>query len=65
MARNEAKYYSIEELPLMLSVREAAKALRLGYHTVYDLVREGRLHSVTVGRRILIPKSAVEQFMSP
>jgi excisionase family DNA binding protein len=49
--------------PLLVSVREAAKRLGLGRDTAYQLVREGRLHSVALGRKRLVPVAELERFV--
>ncbi len=49
--------------PLLIGVREAARALGLGRDSAYRLVRERRLRSVRVGRRVLIPRSECEAFV--
>jgi len=41
--------------PLVISVKEAARLLRLGRNQAYDAVRTGQLPSIRVGRRILVP----------
>src|SRR6266851_7690766 len=46
----------------LLSVPEAAGALGLGTTTVKKLIAAGELTSVTVGRRRLVPRSALEDF---
>ncbi len=49
---------------LLLGVREAARELGIGRDTCYTLVREGRLRSVSLGRRrILIPRTELEAFV--
>lgn len=50
--------------PLLLSVRDAAAELGLGRDLTYELVREGRLHSVAFGRKRLIPRVELEAFVS-
>jgi excisionase family DNA binding protein len=48
---------------LLVGVREAAKRLGLGRDTAYQLVREGRLHSVAVGRKRLVPVAELGAFI--
>lgn len=43
---------------------EAAPMLGVGRNGVYELIRAGRLRSIKVGRKILIPLSAIEEFLS-
>jgi excisionase family DNA binding protein len=50
--------------PLLLSVPGFQRELgSLGRDTIYQLVREGRIRSVRVGRKILIPRSELEAFI--
>jgi excisionase family DNA binding protein len=44
-------------------VVDAARQLGVGRGTCYALVRSGDLRSVRVGRRILVPNDAVEDFL--
>ncbi len=48
---------------LLVSVKDAARELGLGRDSTYELVREGRLRSVAVGRRRLIPRSELTAFI--
>jgi|GEM_PF-1473236 len=50
---------------LAMTVEEAAEVLRLSRCTVLDLIGEGRLRVVRVGRRIIIPAKAIEAFLNP
>lgn len=51
--------------PLLLGVREAVSILHpLGRDTVYRLVREGRIRSLRVHSRIVIPRSELEAFIA-
>jgi excisionase family DNA binding protein len=47
---------------LLLSVREAAKELGLGRDSTYSLIRAGRIRSVRVGARVLVPRAELEAF---
>jgi excisionase family DNA binding protein len=48
---------------LALRPAEAATALGLHVQTVRALVESGRLGAVRVGRRIVIPRSAIAKFL--
>lgn len=50
---------NLAELPLVLTVQEAADVLRLSKYSVRALVAEGRLAAVRAGRAIRIPRRAV------
>lgn len=45
-------------------VVEVAQQLGIGRGSCYTLIRSGELRSVRVGRRILVPKDAVQEFLS-
>jgi excisionase family DNA binding protein len=49
--------------PLLMSVREAARLIGIGRDCTYCLIREGRLPAVRVGRRILVPRAALERWI--
>ena len=44
---------------LTMSVEEAGKLLGIGRSSAYGAVRRGELPSLKVGRRILVPRSAL------
>lgn len=49
----------VEELPLLLTVDEAAEVLRIGRSGAYAAVASGFLPSVRIGRTIRIPRDAL------
>jgi len=49
--------------PLLITVEEASSALRLGRTNVYGLIRSGRLRSVKIGHRRLVPLVALTEFI--
>lgn len=44
---------------LLLSIPDAAKALSLGRSKIYELIGEGRLDAVCIGRRRLIRAESI------
>lgn len=52
-----------EELPLILTVAEVAKILRIGKNTTYKLIRCGKLRSLRIGRQLRVPRQAVLDFL--
>jgi len=48
---------------LAYSVEEACQALGIGRALTYELIMSGRLHSIKVGARRLIPASALAEFL--
>ena len=51
------------EGPMVFSVREGAKRLGVSGSVMYELVHSGEIEHLRVGRRILISKSAMEDFI--
>jgi excisionase family DNA binding protein len=49
---------------LMYRVSEAAEMLGIGRTNVYELMNEGRVRSVRIGHRRLIPRVALEAFVT-
>lgn len=49
--------------PLVLTVPEVAELLRVSTDAVYDLCSSGELDHRRVGRRIIIPRRAVLEFL--
>jgi excisionase family DNA binding protein len=50
-------------VPLLISVREAAQLLGIGRDSAYALVRERRLPTIRIGRRLLVPRGALERWV--
>ena len=49
---------------VLYRVDEAAEALRLGRLQLYELIRSGRLRTVKCGRRLLVPVSVLDEYVS-
>ncbi len=60
----ENRCRSLEELPMALTVEDVMRVLCIGRNTAYELIRSGRIRSVRAGRKIRIPKEAIEEFLS-
>jgi len=54
----------ISEIPLTLTVEEAAKMLGISRNLGYDLVRRGVIPSLRLGRIIRISRSRLEEWMA-
>ena len=48
----------------LLSIKEVVRILGLGRATLYEMCRTRQIGQVRVGRRVLIPESAVKEFVS-
>lgn len=47
-----------------LSVEEAAKVLGIGRNLAYDRVKTGEIPAIKIGRRLLVPRAALEKLLS-
>jgi len=52
-----------EQLPLTLSVTEAAKRLGISRAFAYELVARGELPCMRFGRRVVVPRRALERLV--
>ena len=51
-----------KDLPDMLTVPQAAQQLRIGKNHAYELIRQGKLMAISVGRKLIVPKTALIEF---
>ncbi len=49
---------------LTLSVEEAAKLLGIGRNLCYDRVKTGEIPVIKIGKRLLVPKAALEKLLA-
>ena len=54
----------VEPDPYLVSLDETARRLGLGKTSVYELIRDGRLKSVKVGKRHLVPVAALDAYVA-
>lgn len=55
---------STPDQKLALSVDETAKLLGVSRNTVYEAIRQNRITAIRFGRRMLVPRAALEQLLS-
>ena len=60
----EKKVKEMEDKRLTLSVDETAKLLGIGRNLCYDRVKTGEIPVIKIGRRLLIPRSALEKLLA-
>jgi excisionase family DNA binding protein len=49
---------------MLLSIQEVGKQLGLGRDRAYELIRSGRIRSVRVGARLLVPRQELEAWIA-
>lgn len=52
-----------EDLPEVLTIKELARILRIGLNSAYNLVRQGKVRYVKIGKQYRIPRRAVQEYM--
>ncbi|MDQ6910175.1 MAG: helix-turn-helix domain-containing protein [Actinomycetota bacterium] len=50
-------------VPLLLSVREAARALGIGRSKIYELIKNGEVEVVHIGRSCRVPVAALHDYV--
>ena len=48
----------------LLSIKDTEDALSLGHTKVCELIADGDIKSIKIGRRRLIPRTAIEEFIT-
>ncbi len=54
-------FYRLEDLPLLLTIPEAAKILRIGRNLAYEAARQGQLPTIDFGRRRFVIRAALQR----
>ena len=57
-------YKSYDELPLLLYVKQLADLLGVSDSSVYELIQEDGFPSLRIGKRIVIPKEELREWIS-
>jgi len=52
-----------DDYPDVVSVEEIQQMLRIGKNAVYTLLKDGVIKSVKVGKRYIVPKKYVVEFL--
>lgn len=58
-----AKMTASSVAPVVYRVDEAAEALRISRDTIYELIRSGRLRTIKVGTRRLVPLVSLHEYV--
>lgn len=57
-------YTSYDKLPLLLNVKQLADLLGVSDSSVYELIQEDGFPSLRIGKRIVIPKEELREWIS-
>lgn len=62
---NYRNYYStFKNEPDVLTVPDVIRLLRIGKNSVYSLIKEGKIGSIKQGRKIIVPKVCLVEFLA-
>lgn len=62
---NYRNYYSMfKNEPDVLTVPDVIRLLRIGKNSVYKLLKDGRIGSIKQGRKIIVPKVCLVEFLA-
>lgn len=50
--------------PVTISINGAARALSLGRTSIYELIKDGRLETIKIGRRHLIKTESIRRLIN-
>lgn len=53
----------MDDQKLTMTVSEVAAALKIGRGLAYEAVRRGEIPAIRVGRRLLVPRRALEKLL--
>lgn len=54
---------SFDELPMVLTVKDVAAALNIGYNSAYELVRSDQIKCIRIGKTYRVLKDELRQFL--
>ena len=57
-------FTNYDELPLLLNTTQLADLLGVSHSSVYELIQEDGFPSLRIGKRIVIPKEKLRQWIS-
>jgi excisionase family DNA binding protein len=62
----DERYYlsMLKNEPTVLTVLDLARILRIGKNKAYELVNSGKISSIKINGKIIIPKLRLVQFLS-
>ena len=62
---NIRNYYTMfKNEPDVLTVPDVVRLLQFGKNTVYALIKEGRISSIKQGKKIIVPKVCLVEFLT-
>jgi excisionase family DNA binding protein len=63
-AENHRQPFNIKPMPRLLSIKEATFELGISRTSAYEMIAAGKLKTVKIGRRRLIAREAIDEFIA-
>lgn len=57
------KIVCLEDVPLVLTVKDLLQILSISHNTAYALVRSGQIRSIRIGRAYRITRDALAEYL--
>lgn len=54
---------TFKDYPDVVSIEELQEMLHIGRNAAYDIVKDGKIKTIRVGKRYIIPKASVINFL--
>lgn len=61
---DNAKFQVAKSMPRLLAVKQAIYELGISRTAFYELVNDGKLKTVKIGRRRLVPSEAIDELVA-
>lgn len=61
--RNTLTQVISKKLPRLIAIKQAIYEIGIGRTTIYELIKDGKLKTVKIGRRRLVPSEAIEELI--
>lgn len=61
---DHAKFHVSRPMPRLLAIKQAIYELGISRTALYELIEDGRLKTVKIGRRRLVPIEAIEELIA-
>ena len=61
---DHAKFHVARTMPRLLAIKQAIYELGISRTALYELIEDGRLKTVKIGRRRLVPIEAIEELIA-
>ena len=55
--------YSFNDYPEVISIDNLQEILHIGRNAAYSLLKEGKIRTIKVGKKYIIPKKSIIEFL--